>query len=42
VWFAKAGVFDSRDIAVMWFRKGGRFTLRLLEQLGELDSEFVE
>lgn len=42
VFFAKAGVFDSKDVAVQWFRKGGRFTLRLLEQLGELGSEFIE
>jgi hypothetical protein len=41
--FAKAEVFDSRDIAAMWFRtKGGRLTQRLMEQLGDVDSEFVE
>jgi hypothetical protein len=40
--FAKAEVFDSRDIAAMWFRtKGGRLTQRLMEQLGDVDSEFV-
>lgn len=42
VFFAKAGVFASRDIALQWFRKGGSLTIRLLEQLGELDSEFIE
>lgn len=41
--FAKAQVFDSRDVAVMWFRtKGGRLTMRLMEQLGEVDSEFID
>jgi|ERR1700733_2802875 len=41
--FAKAEVFDSRDIAAMWFRtKGGRLTQRLMEQLGDVDSEFIE
>jgi hypothetical protein len=40
--FATAEVFNSHDIAAMWFRtKGGR-TQRLMEQLGEVDSEFIE
>jgi hypothetical protein len=40
--FAKAQVFDSREIALTWFRPGGRITKLLLEQLGELESEFIE
>jgi hypothetical protein len=41
--FAKAEVFDSRDIAAMWFRtKGGRLTQELMRQLGGVDSEFIE
>jgi hypothetical protein len=41
--FSKAEVFDSRDIAAMWFRtKGGRLTQQLMEQLGDVDSEFIE
>jgi hypothetical protein len=40
--FAKAQVFDSREIAITWFRPGGRITKLLLEQLGALESEFIE
>jgi hypothetical protein len=40
--FAKAQVFDSREVALTWFRPGGRITKLLLEQLGELEPEFVE
>jgi hypothetical protein len=41
--FAKAEVFDSRDIAAMWFRtKGGRLTERLMQQLGDVESEFID
>jgi hypothetical protein len=41
--FAKAEVFDSQDIAAMWFRtKGGRLTQRLMQQLGDVESEFIE
>ncbi len=40
--FAKAQVFDSREIALTWFRPGGRIPKLLLEQLGELESEFIE
>ena len=41
--FAKAQVFDSRDVAAMWFRtKDGRLTMRLMEQLGDVDSEFID
>jgi len=40
--FAKAKVFDSQDIAMQWFRVGGRFTMKLWEQLGGLESEFIE
>jgi hypothetical protein len=40
--FAKAQVSSSRDVALNWFRPGGRITKLLLEQLGELESEFIE
>jgi hypothetical protein len=40
--FAKAQVFDSREMAITWFRPGGRITKLLLEQLGALEPEFVD
>jgi hypothetical protein len=39
--FAKGAVFDSQAAAMAWFRPG-RFTNSLLDQLGELASEFIE
>jgi hypothetical protein len=40
--FAKAQVFESRELALTWFRPGGRVTKLLLEQLGGLEAEFIE
>jgi hypothetical protein len=41
--FAKANCFDNLDLAAMSFRtNGGRLTERLLQQIGDVDSEFVE
>jgi hypothetical protein len=40
--FAKVAVFDSQDVAMQWFRVGGRFTMKLWEQLGGQESEFIE
>jgi hypothetical protein len=41
--FAKATVFDNLDLAAMSFRtSGGRLTSRLLAQIADLNSEFVE
>jgi hypothetical protein len=40
--FAKVAVFDSQGVAMKWFRVGGRFTLKLWEQLGGQESEFIE
>jgi hypothetical protein len=41
--FAKATVFDSLDIAAMSFRThGGRLTEKLLQQIGDVDPEFIE
>lgn len=41
--FAKATVFDSLDICAMSFRtQGGRLTERLLRQIGDVNSEFID
>jgi hypothetical protein len=41
--FAKATVFANLDLAAMSFRtQGGRLTERLLQQIGDVDSEFIE
>jgi hypothetical protein len=41
--FAKASIFDNLDLAAMSFRtRGGRLTDRLLQQIGDVQSEFVE
>ena len=41
--FAKIAVFESLDLAAMSFRTtGGRLTERLLAQIGDLNSEFIE
>ena len=41
--FAKATVFENLDLAAMSFRTtGGRLTERLLAQIAELSSEFIE
>lgn len=41
--FAKASIFDNLDLAAMSFRtSGGRLTERLLQQIGDLQSEFIE
>jgi hypothetical protein len=41
--FAKATVFDSLDVCAMSFRThGGRLTERLLQQIGDVTSEFIE
>ena len=40
--FSKIAVHDSQDVAMLWFRVGGRFTLNLWEQLGGQEPEFIE
>ena len=41
--FAKVKLFDNLDTAAMSFRtSGGRLTERLLQQIGDVESEFVE
>jgi hypothetical protein len=41
--FAKATIFANLDLAAMSFRtQGGRLTERLLQQIGDVDSEFIE
>jgi hypothetical protein len=36
-------IFDNLDLAAMSFRtSGGRLTERLLQQIGDLQSEFIE
>jgi hypothetical protein len=41
--FAKVAVFENLDLAAMSFRtNGGRLTERLLAQIADLNSEFIE
>ena len=41
--FAKVAIFDSLDIAAMSFRtNGGRLSERLLLQIGDVESEFID